>query len=150
MEHKLDELQQQQSQAGQSSLGKQSQVAQLQHELLRLTAANEVSLCCGPSARRYWGSRDSREEAVISLQAKGLHAPQRYCPACHWSTTVVMRVCTGWQCHNSAIVATITKPSPPYHSSDQMGVKSSMLSTLQLLSSLCTVPCTSSDVLRRR
>lgn len=50
MEHKLDELQSEQRQLSQSNLSKPTDNADLQHELLQLTAANEVSTkslaCC--------------------------------------------------------------------------------------------------------
>lgn len=43
MEHKLDELQQQSSRLGPSNLSKHDQVTELEHEVLQLTAENEVS-----------------------------------------------------------------------------------------------------------
>lgn len=43
MEHKLDELQQQGSRLGPANLANHDQVSQLQHEVLQLTAENEVS-----------------------------------------------------------------------------------------------------------
>lgn len=43
MEHKLDELQSQQRQLSQSNLSKPNEVADLQHEVMQLTAANEAS-----------------------------------------------------------------------------------------------------------
>lgn len=43
MEHKLDELQQQGSRLGPSNLSKHDQVIELEHEVLQLTAENEVS-----------------------------------------------------------------------------------------------------------
>lgn len=43
MEHKLDELQQQGSRLGPSNLSKHDQVTELEHEVLQLTAENEVS-----------------------------------------------------------------------------------------------------------
>lgn len=42
MEHKLDELQQQGSRLGPSNLSKHDQVTELEHEVLQLTAENEV------------------------------------------------------------------------------------------------------------
>ena len=50
MEHKLDELQQQGSRVGPSNLSKYDQVTQLEHELLQLTAENEVSHTVIPHA----------------------------------------------------------------------------------------------------
>ena len=43
MEHKLDELQNQQHQLAPSNLSKPTEVADLQHELQQLTSANEAS-----------------------------------------------------------------------------------------------------------
>ena len=43
MEHKLDELQQQGSRLGPSNLSKHDQATELEHEVLQLTAENEVS-----------------------------------------------------------------------------------------------------------
>ena len=42
MEHKLDELQQQDSRLGPSNLSKHDQITELEHEVLHLTAENEV------------------------------------------------------------------------------------------------------------
>lgn len=42
MEHKLGELQQQGSRLGPASLANHDQLTQLQHEVLQLTAENEV------------------------------------------------------------------------------------------------------------
>ena len=43
MEHKLDELQSQGSRLGPANLANHDQLTQLQHEILQLTAENEVS-----------------------------------------------------------------------------------------------------------
>lgn len=44
MEHKLGELQQQGSRLGPANLANHDQLTQLQHEVLQLTAENEVRL----------------------------------------------------------------------------------------------------------
>ena len=45
MEHKLDELQHQGSRLAPSNLANHDQVTQLEHEVLQLTAENEVRRC---------------------------------------------------------------------------------------------------------
>ena len=52
MEHKLDELQQQSSRLGPSNLSKHDQVTELDHEILQLTAENEVGPTVIPEAIR--------------------------------------------------------------------------------------------------
>ena len=52
MEHKLDELQQQSSRLGPSNLSKHDQVTELEHEVLQLTAENEVGPTVVPEAIR--------------------------------------------------------------------------------------------------
>ena len=53
MEHKLDELQQQGSRLGPSNLSKHDEVTELQHEVMQLTAENEVKpfICLLQSCR---------------------------------------------------------------------------------------------------
>lgn len=53
MEHKLDELQSQQRQLSQSNLSKPNEVADLQHEVMQLTAANEASAGAVALHKRY-------------------------------------------------------------------------------------------------